>query len=461
MLVDDLRNHVFVFTGPTLSPEEGRRELDAIYLPPAAQGDVYSAARRKPWAIGIIDGYFERVPSVWHKEILWALSRGVHVFGSASMGALRAAELERFGMVGVGSVFRAFASGELEDDDEVTVVHGAAETGYRCLSEAMVNVRATLEAARRAGVIGSELCQRLVSAVKAMYYPERSYARMLQEATGWMRWSDEVEALAAFLPDGRIDRKRDDAVAMLREMRRLLDADPAPKRTRFPFHHTHMWEMLRCRLEERPLSSTPGAESQQPDALLEELRLQGNAYRYERERSLVRLLALEVAQQRGLEVDDAASSAELGHSVSDLGEEPGDLRALRRSESLVQRIRATYRLELDSHLRDHLRATGAASTLRARSRDKQIRLAMSGLDNPRLADVGLELPELWQWYFEECLKQPVPESPEAHATALDFESIDAMQRAVLREYCYRRLLESEAEERSTHAIPRTANGAGP
>jgi len=461
MIVDHPRNRIFVFTGPTLSPEEGRRELDAVYLPPAAQGDVYSAARRQPWAIGIIDGYFERVPSVWHKEILWALSRGVHVFGSASMGALRAAELERFGMVGVGSVFRAFASGELEDDDEVTVVHGAAETGYRCLSEAMVNVRATLEAARRAGVIGSQLCQRLVSAVKATYYPERSYARMLQEAAGWTRWSDEVEALAAWLPGGRIDCKRDDAVAMLREMRRLLDTDPTPKRTSFPFHHTHMWEMLRCRLEERPLSSTPGAESQQPDALLEELRLQGGAYRYERERSLVRLLALEVAQQRGLEVDDGASRAELGHAALDIGEEPGDLRALRRSESLVQRIRALYRLELDSHLRDHLKATGAASTLQARSRDKQIRLAVAGLDNPRLADVALEPSELWRWYFEDCLEQPPPESLEAYAATLDFESPDAMQRAVLREYCYRRLLESEVDEGCTTAVSRTANGAGP
>ena len=44
----------------------------------------------RPRAIGIIDGYFQQVPSVWHKEILWAMAQGVHVFGSASMGALRA-----------------------------------------------------------------------------------------------------------------------------------------------------------------------------------------------------------------------------------------------------------------------------------------------------------------------------------------------------------------------------------
>ena len=60
---------------------------------PSAQGDVYRVAQERPSAIGIVDGYFEGVLSVWHKEILWAMAEGIHVFGSASMGALRAAEL--------------------------------------------------------------------------------------------------------------------------------------------------------------------------------------------------------------------------------------------------------------------------------------------------------------------------------------------------------------------------------
>src|SRR6185295_18286818 len=118
-------------------------ELAAIYLPPVSQGDVYRLARLGPRAIGIIDGYFDRVPAVWHKEILWALARGIHVFGSASMGALRAAELAAFGMLGVGEIFEAFRDGVLDDDAEVAVAHGQAESGYRATSEAMVNVRAT------------------------------------------------------------------------------------------------------------------------------------------------------------------------------------------------------------------------------------------------------------------------------------------------------------------------------
>ena len=72
--------NVVIFTGPTLSQQEVSHVIEATCLPPVAQGDVYRAALRRPFAIGIIDGYFECVPSVWHKEILWAMSQGIHVF---------------------------------------------------------------------------------------------------------------------------------------------------------------------------------------------------------------------------------------------------------------------------------------------------------------------------------------------------------------------------------------------
>ncbi|MGH9643732.1 MAG: TfuA-like protein, partial [Terriglobales bacterium] len=68
---------VYVFVGPTLPSDQARAELDAIYLPPASEGDVYRVACRKPQAIGIIDGYFECVPAVWHKEILWSMAQGI------------------------------------------------------------------------------------------------------------------------------------------------------------------------------------------------------------------------------------------------------------------------------------------------------------------------------------------------------------------------------------------------
>jgi len=101
-----------IFAGPSLAPRDAAAPADFTWLPPARHGDVYRAVSLlRPRAIGIVDGYFQWVPSVWHKEILWALQQGVHVFGAASMGALRAAELAPFGMRGVGRIFEAYRDG--------------------------------------------------------------------------------------------------------------------------------------------------------------------------------------------------------------------------------------------------------------------------------------------------------------------------------------------------------------
>ena len=73
---------VAVFLGPSLPRAQAAAVLDADYLPPVRQGDIYRLVRdHRPAVIGIVDGYFHQVPSVWHKEILWALDQGVHKVG--------------------------------------------------------------------------------------------------------------------------------------------------------------------------------------------------------------------------------------------------------------------------------------------------------------------------------------------------------------------------------------------
>jgi hypothetical protein len=156
-----------------LALDEARSVLDAEYRPPAGQGDVLRAALRRPRAIALVDGVFERAPAVWHKEILFALSEGIHVYGAASMGALRAAELAEFGMRGIGDVYRAFADGTLEDDDEVAVAHADSEHGFRPLSDAMVDVRGTLDAAVAEGIVSERAAAVIARRVKETFYARR------------------------------------------------------------------------------------------------------------------------------------------------------------------------------------------------------------------------------------------------------------------------------------------------
>jgi hypothetical protein len=233
-----------VFAGPTIPHDEARHLLDAEFLPPASQGDVLRAARGQPWGIGIIDGYFQSVPSVWHKEILWAMSNGVHVYGASSMGALRAVELESFGMVGVGSVFEAFRSGSLEDDDEVAVVHGPAEAGYFKGSDALVNIRATLASAAGQGVISEETRASLTDVAKRLFYPDRRYDRVLADGAAAGVSNETCERLRGWLPFGRVDVKRDDALALLTRMASDAAFSSAPKQVSYYFHETVLWSHL-------------------------------------------------------------------------------------------------------------------------------------------------------------------------------------------------------------------------
>ena len=233
-----------VFLGPSLPHTEAASLTDAVILPPARRGDVVRAiAEHDPDTILIIDGYFEQVPSVWHKEILWALSQGRTVAGAASMGALRAAELDQFGMIGTGRIYQAFASGRFEpfeepfeDDDEVAVLHGPAETGYAA-TEAMVDVRATLASATEAGVLTPGQMHNLAQHAKVQFYKRRTWGSVLKAATDLPQ--EPVAALSDWLPRNRVQQKRLDAIELLRQnAAQELKADIPP----FRFETTLLWE---------------------------------------------------------------------------------------------------------------------------------------------------------------------------------------------------------------------------
>ena len=120
---------IVVFAGPSLGGLVAGQWPRVIFRLPAKGGDIACAVMEGFHAIGAIDGLFETCPSPWHKEIPRGLSKGIAFFGAASMGALRAVELEPFGMIGTGRVF--------EGDDEVAVLHGPAEIGCPTLAEAL------------------------------------------------------------------------------------------------------------------------------------------------------------------------------------------------------------------------------------------------------------------------------------------------------------------------------------
>jgi hypothetical protein len=171
------------FLGPSLPAREARRIAPGcLVLPPARQGDLWRALSLRPRAIALIDGVFESEPSVWHHEILAALACGVRVVGGASMGALRAAELDGHGMEGAGRIYGWYRSGRVRDDAEVAMLHASAEHGFRGLTVPLVEVRwAALRARERRSISAADE-RTLVEAARGLFYQDRSWPKVLQAA---------------------------------------------------------------------------------------------------------------------------------------------------------------------------------------------------------------------------------------------------------------------------------------
>src|SRR5262249_5184466 len=129
-----------------------------------------------------LDGYYFTVPSVAHKEVLYALDAGVRVIGAASLGALRAAELAPFGMIGVGTVFDWYRSGVIDGDDEVALLHGPEENGYRGITVALVELRHAVERMAAAGELPEEKGRRLIAEVKSLSFLDRYPDRIAELA---------------------------------------------------------------------------------------------------------------------------------------------------------------------------------------------------------------------------------------------------------------------------------------
>jgi hypothetical protein len=216
-----LRPDAVVYLGPSLPLDAAKGILQAEYRPPIRRGDLARLFPHPPGFVGIVDGEFYQSLAVSPKEILPLLDAGVTVLGAASMGALRAAETWRYGMIGVGRIFRLYRAGAIDGDDEVAVTY-CPET-YRTSSEPLVNFRLALADARRSGLITAALSSRLIRRLKRLYFPERTVARFWKEAECVLP-PKGLRRLRQFMLTEKPDAKAADAAALLAVIETLYAA---------------------------------------------------------------------------------------------------------------------------------------------------------------------------------------------------------------------------------------------
>ncbi|BDZ70717.1 TfuA-related McrA-glycine thioamidation protein [Methanobacterium petrolearium] len=208
---------IVVFIGPSLPLAEAREILDADYHPPVARGDITALLNDPPDVIGIIDGVFHQQPAVSHKEIIQALKAGIMIVGASSMGALRAAELDSIGMVGIGTVYQYYRDGIIESDDDVAIVFDPVT--HELLSEALVSMSYNFQMAENEGIINSNDYNVLYETAKNIFYPHRTYQRVFNQSN---LEKNKITELRTFLDKHGIDIKAEDAKKALKYIKGII-----------------------------------------------------------------------------------------------------------------------------------------------------------------------------------------------------------------------------------------------
>lgn len=438
-----------VFLGPSLDVDRARRFLNAVFLPPCKMGDVFAAAEQGPAAIGIIDGLFEQTPAVWHKEILYAMSKGIQVFGGASMGALRAAELHQFGMRGVGRIFEDYASGVLEDDDEVAVSHLPGEAGFQCQSDAMVNIRHGLELAASEGVITEPSRQVLLSSAKGAHYPQRSWAALYEIAPSLGVPDKEIGALKELVERKQPDTKRDDAIRVLTEMASWLsDAHERAQWTTerdFAFEPTLFWDHLRMYFGQHGLQHNSAVHTER---VLNHVRLVEPDRKRLREQALLLFLVDQEAKRLGLKPPEVRSSLERFRRERGLAsadslarwreaeligkEECVELACL---ENVVLNLEQRYAEQIDRYLEAVLKLQGRYRGLVETVRQKWEGLDALGVTEPSEDDID-SVDAVMSWYQDTYGK--IHTDVHQHIAELGFGSVRQFLSELFGQYLYAR-----------------------
>jgi hypothetical protein len=208
-----------VFLGPSLGHEKARSILpEADYMAPAKKGDLLKlAADPEAKMVGLVDGVFlQDYPPTPIEVYQLARKNGITLAGAASIGALRAVELEKFGMIGIGRVFELYKSGRLNADDEVAVTF-SPDGDYRLQSEAMVDIRYNLFLAMKKGIIEKHTKKAIARVAKGIYFPHRNYADIIEETRRrHASLNGELDAFERYIGANRKSLKELDAIRLLK-----------------------------------------------------------------------------------------------------------------------------------------------------------------------------------------------------------------------------------------------------
>lgn len=210
-----------IFVGPSL--RSASFSDDSVQLrPPIQAGDVLDLLDSAPLpsSILLVDGIFGAGQAISVGELREAIGHNIALFGSTSMGALRAAETAPAGMVPLGGIAAEYASGRRINDADVALLH---TQDFTPITIPTVNIEYLGRLMQLSGAPWEQV-NTFVESCRAIHFTRRTPPAVFEQGarlglTAGSPWIELWDSPQVW------DRKSLDAVESINEFLRLTDDD--------------------------------------------------------------------------------------------------------------------------------------------------------------------------------------------------------------------------------------------
>lgn len=170
-----------LYAGPSLYGIEEWLVEGLIVKGPCKQSDLFEdLSDSEVKDIIVADGLYKTIPAPWHKEFLLTLEAGKNLYGVSSLGALRASELDCFGMKGYGKVYEYF-KGEIRDDSDVALLHMGEDERWKPTTVAFVEIYFWLKRLEDVGLIDRDTRNILTEKERSCYFEQRTWGKVKRD----------------------------------------------------------------------------------------------------------------------------------------------------------------------------------------------------------------------------------------------------------------------------------------
>jgi hypothetical protein len=205
------------------------------------------------------------------------------------MGALRAAELTDYGMIGHGRIYADYVSGKITADDEVTLLHGTEEEDYAPYTEALVNVRYALLQAVNCESLDASTAHVALQEMSKVPFSDRTIDTLLAAISNSISNKHRLASVRQILKH-REDAKQIDAEELLTAVRTMKAT--SQRGQNWHLHKTvHLRQWQRTALTHA--MSEEGADNRELHRMIQVVAIDYPTFRY---RTGARALAMQWAK---------------------------------------------------------------------------------------------------------------------------------------------------------------------